>query len=253
MPISNYLKLGDSVVLPGNHPNLLSFLDISLPNPAGLVGLYLLGGSASASLRNFADSSKPLVAVGAPTMGAFGATLSNANYFDTGIATGIDRTWTVIAKPTLAAASANRSVLVSNRRFTGGNYRGDALTWEETNLLINRYDRTMSTSGQAPALSVAGAADAWNGFAAIADAAGVATTGWRKNGTTTWGAPSASGARTEYTGETLRIGSSLNAEAGTSSVGLVVLQNATLTQAEVDENMTYLSALLTDNYGIAAF
>jgi hypothetical protein len=253
MAISNYLKLGDAVVLPGNHPNLLSFLDISLPNPAGLVGLYLLGGSASASLRNFADSTKPLVAAGAPVMGAFGATLSAANYFDTGITTGADRTWTVIAKPSLAAASADRSVLVSNRRYTGGNYRGDAFTWEEPNLLLNRFDRTLATSGQAAALSVAGAADAWNGFAAITDSTGVAKTGWRKNGTTTWTAPSASVSRTVYTGDTLRIGSSPSVETGTSNVGLVALQNVILTQAQVDENMAYLSELLADNYGITAF
>lgn len=253
MSITNYLKLGDSVVLPGNHPSLLSFLNISLPHPDGLVGLYLIGGNVSTSLRNFADSSKPLIAVGSPTVGAFGATLSSANYFDTGITTGVDRTWTVIAKPTLAAVSGDRSVLISNRRFTGGNYRGDAFTWEETNLLLNRFDRTMPASGQATSMSVTGATDTWNGFAAITDSTGVATTGWRKNGSTSWTAPSASVSRTLYTGDNLRIGSSPIAETGTSSVGLVVLQNVVLTQAQVNANMSYLSALLAANYGISAF
>jgi len=254
MSTTNYIKLGDSVVLPGTHINLLSFLNITLPNPAGLVGLYLIAGSVNTSLRNFADSTKPLSAIGSPTVSSFGAVLSASNYFDTGITTGADHTWTVVAKPVLASVSTQRACLVSNRRFTASTYRGDALSWEETNLLMNRFDKTAAASGQAPSMSVVGAVTtAWNGFASIVGADGVAQTGWRKNGATVWSGLSSATTRTVYTGDTLRIGGSPLNDAGSASIGLVALQNAILTQAQVDANMTYLSNLLSTNYGVAAF
>lgn len=253
MSTTNYVKLGSSVVLPGTHMNILSFLNITLPNPQGLVGLYLFGGSVSTSLRNYADGTKPLTVLGSPTVSSFGMTMNATNYFDTGINTGLNRTWTVIAKPKLATVTGDRACLITNRRFTGGLFRGDAMQWLETNSLQNYFDKSAAASGSA-VLSIAGAnTSLWNGFAGIVGSDGVAQTGWRHGGTTTWRTPTAPDTRTLYSGNNLLIGGSLSGETGSSDIGMVVLQNAVLTQAQVDANMTYLSNLLSTNYGVAAF
>jgi hypothetical protein len=253
MSTTNYVKLGDSVVLPGTHLNILSFLNITLPFPQGLVGLYLFGGSISTSLRNYADNTKPLTVLGTPTVSSFGMTMNATNYFDTGLNTGLDRTWTVVAKPKLAAVTGDRACLITNRRFTGGQFRGDAMQWLETNNLQNYFDMSAASSGSA-ALSVAGAnTSLWNGFAGIVGSDGVAQTGWRKSGATTWRTPTTATTRTLYSGNNLLIGGSLSGETGSSDIGLVILQNAVLTQAQVDANMTYLSNLLSTSYGITPF
>jgi hypothetical protein len=253
MSTTNSLKLGD-VVLPGAHRKLSSFAELSLPNAAGLTGLYLINGNSAVSLKNYADPTKPLAATGAPAFGSFGATLGPANYFNTGLVETVDRTWLIIARPKPISATIDRACLVSNRRFVASQFRGDSMQWEETSNLQNRFDRSQATTGQAFALPVTGAnMDSWNGFAGVVQADGVARTGWRKNGTTTWSFDSTAGARTVYTGSPILIGGTYTGETGSSDVALVAMHDAVLSKAEIDANFTYLSNFLSANYGIATF
>jgi hypothetical protein len=253
MSITNSLKLG-TVVLPGTHRKLSSFAPLALPNAAGLKGLYLINGNSSVSLKNYADPTKPLTVVGSPAFASFGATLDATNYFNTGLVEDVNRTWLVIASPKPISASIDRACLVSNRRFVSSQFRGDSLQWEETNILQNRFDRSQATTGQAFTMSVTGAnMTAWNGFAGVVQADGVASTGWRKNGATTWAADSAAGARTVYTGSPILIGGTYTGETGSSGVALVAMHDAVLSKAEIDANFTYLSNFLSANYGIATF
>jgi hypothetical protein len=252
MPISNYLQLGD-VVLPGTHLKLVDFVEIELPYPAGLVGLYMFGGDASRSIRNHANSDKPLTVVGAPTISEFGATLDVNNCFDTGLVNGIDRTWTIVAKPKVVTTSAGRASLVGNRRFTNSLYRGEGVQFIEANLLQNYFDRTDVTSGIAPLTLVAPDVTAWNGFVAIAGADGIGDTAWRHGGSTAWVAPRPAVSRTVYSGATLRIGGGSTDCPAPCDIGLVALQDVRLTRAQAEANLAYLSELLADLQDIPAF
>jgi hypothetical protein len=243
-----------NVLLPGTHRKLSSFADLALPNAAGLTGLYLINGSSALSLKNYADPTKPLAVVGSPAFGAFGATLGPANYFNTGLVESVNRTWLVIAHPKPIAATIDRACLVSNRRFVSSQFRGDSMQWEETNILQNRFDRSQATTGQAFTMSVTGANMAtWNGFAGVVQADGVARTGWRKNGATTWTADSAAGARTVYAGSPVLIGGTYTGETGSADVALVAMHDAVLSKAEIEANFTYLSGWLVALSGIASF
>ncbi|WLG43233.1 hypothetical protein [Pseudomonas sp. FP1740] len=255
MAVTNGLKLG-SAVLPGTHRKLSSFTELVLPNSAGLKGLYLINGNSPASLKNYADPAKPLTVVGSPSFGTFGATLDSSNYFNTGLVEDVNRTWLVIVAPKPITATVDRACLVSNRRFEPGSgfFRGDAMQWEETRVLQNRYDRTQVTSGQAPGMFITGAVmTAWNGFAGVVQADGVARTGWRKNGTTTWTADSVAGARTVYPDFPILIGGTYTGDASSSTVALVAMHDAALTKAEIEANFTYLSGWLVALSGIAPF
>jgi hypothetical protein len=256
MPFSNCLSLGN-VVLPGTHKDLSEFIDISLPHPEGLIGLYWITGNGSRSVRNYADAAKPLAVIGTPTFDAVGARVDKANYFDTGLVNGLDRTWVVIAKPHAIATSNDRACLVTNRAFASSNFRGDSFSFEETNLVLNRFDKTAPVSGQAPSLSIATAdGTKWNGLCAITQADGVARTGWRKDGTTTWTADSAATTRTVYPDRTLRIGGDLTSNADTvgyADIAFVALHNVILTKPQVEENMAYISQLLQQSSGVPAF
>lgn len=253
MSMTNGLKLGNAV-LPGAHRKLSGFTELALPNAAGLKGLYLINANSSASLKNYADPTKPLTVTGSPSFGSFGATLSATNYFNTGLVEDLNRTWLIIAMPKPISASVDRACLVSNRRFVASQFRGDSMQWEETNNLQNRFDRSQATTGQAFALPVTGANMAsWNGFAGVVQADGVARTGWRKNGATTWSFDSAAGARTVYTGSPILIGGTYTGETGSADIALVAMHDAVLSKAEIDANFTYLSGWLAANYGIAPF
>lgn len=253
MPLTNLLNLG-SVILPGTHRNISSFSELALPNAAGLKGLYLINGNSSVSLKNYADPTKPLTVVGSPAFGTFGATLGPTNYFNTGLVEDLNRTWLIVAAPKPISAIVDRACLVSNRRFVASQFRGDAMQWEETNILQNRFDRSQATTGQAFATVVTGAdMTVWNGFAGVVQADGVARTGWRKNGATSWTADSTPGARTVYNGSPILIGGTYTGETGTSNVALVSMHDAVLSKTEIEANFTYLSGWLAGNYNIAAF
>lgn len=253
MSLTNLLNLG-SVILPGSHRNISSFSELALPNAAGLKGLYMINGNSSVSLKNYADPTKPLTVVGSPAFSTFGATLGPANYFNTGLVEDLNRTWLIIAAPKPISATVDRACLVSNRRFVASQFRGDSMQWEETNILQNRFDRSQATTGQAFTMSVTGANMMnWNGFAGVVQADGVARTGWRKNGTTSWTADSAAGARTVYSGSPVLIGGTYTGETGSVGIALVAMHDAALTKAEVDANFTYLSGWLSSNFGINTF
>lgn len=126
------LKLS-GITFPGaGYPVLNDFLYVPppvLPVTTNLVGLYTAGYSDAQTLRNYANSAKPLTKVGAPvvTAGQIGA-LTNAptNRYDTGIPSSADLTLMLVAKLIKPATDAAGWLGISNFNSTA-NVGSDSL------------------------------------------------------------------------------------------------------------------------------
>lgn len=120
-----------NVTLPGDgYPNISSFKEIYVSVTDGLVGLYSIRTSITASLKNYADGGSDMTIIGAPTMSDDGAICNYANCFDTGIPAQQAFTFIALAKPNRPTVASQYHMLISNYFQPGGvGNAGDAIAF----------------------------------------------------------------------------------------------------------------------------
>jgi len=255
--MSKVFNLGD-VVLPGVHPKIGSFARFAPPVTTALVGAYVLGGNAVASVRNRAGG-PPLSVVGAPTIGSeFGARLDHDNCFDTGLAPSASRTWIVVAKPQSLTGSgaANKASLLGNHTYVSSNLRGDQMWMGNPSAFYNQAD----INGPSPAnvAQVVSALDPakWAALVGTVDsAAGVMDCARRQSGVRTWVNPTTGiSGRATYSDKKVRIGGDGTGTPGIYAhnvdIGLVLMHGTALSRAEIDTQLDYISQWLASTFGI---
>lgn len=246
--MSTVIKLSD-ITLPGSgYPKLSLFKGVpELPEATGLIGLYLLKGTALNSLINEANDAAPLTVIGAPTVNSFGALLSKSHCFDTGLMSTTNMTFMAVAKPMLVSDSDNGNLIVSNY---GATPAGDSMGFAAVNSLAAYAGLTSSVSASTIGVGAADVAD-WNFVAGVIDANGGSKCHWGRDGVLSASTLADSGTRQVNTTRTLRLGSNYSSGFnGTANVALVAIFSAALNDAQIAANYNYLKATWAPIFGI---
>lgn len=250
-------NIGD-VTIPGDHPHISSFVKLDLPVTTALVGAYVFGGNAAMSARNRANPAVPMFPVGSPTIDPlFCATLQHANCFDTGLTPSFNRTWIAVVKPQNLSGStaADRAPIIGNQVYVSTNLRGDQM-YMAAGAFNNQADRNAATAANVGQVVSVLNSSKWAALVGIVDAdAGILDCCRRQDGVRTWVSPTGTiSGRALYTDRTLRIGGDGTPPTGMHAapvqVGMVLVHEAALTRAQVDEQLDYLDSFLSGYFGI---
>lgn len=255
--MTNALKLSGITLPGGGYPRLINFVPpVMAAGGEALVGLYTFGADADASLRNWADQTKPLTKVGAPAIQNLGVTVGPAGYYDTGFGSTIGLTFLAIAKPNVAASNAVGQMIVSN--FLAGTplQSGDSLGFGAPpgiGSAVSVYGGKTTENGIAThPLPLTGADTAdWNSFVGRIKPTGEEHVWWSRDGAVAQTAESPAATRAVVTSRTLRIGREYQSLFnGTAEIMMVAIFNRALTDAEVTANLTYLRAEYGPAHGV---
>ncbi|GAB3053978.1 hypothetical protein [Stenotrophomonas tumulicola] len=254
MAITRALSLG-SVVLPGVHPKLGSFMELELPHMDGVIGIYVLGGSLESSVINRVNPTERATIIGSPQLdpSGFGIICNWANCLDIGKQATPDRTWYAISRPRTAADPGNAALantIVSNKNFVGSPSRqtGDQLFWHQTPAINNVAENaTAVNTNSAPASGYD--ADKWAAAVGYVDTvAGVNRAGSRQGGGPMRWSFTPGGLTipraTDGSGRTIRVGALATnsdvGERGDAHVGIFINVNRTHSESIIEDNVNYV-------------
>lgn len=261
MAKSNLLKLGD-VALSGAHLKLGTFMDFNPPVTTGLQDIYILGGSADISLINRKTGATTASVSGNPTfLAEFGAVLNWSNHINLNKLPTASQTWITVSKPKITAdVAATENAILSNKAYESRNsvssLVGDGLHWLRLPQLQGSFGT--NTNSESSAVATPGiTSNKWAaGFSYVNASTLKGRTGYRQNGTTAWAFSEKTLANRDpnSTVRTLRIGATaLNTNSdqiGDSEVGLVMIYDVALTQAQIESVVSYIASYLENAFGI---
>lgn len=260
MAKSNILNLGD-VQLAGTHLKLSSFLDFEPPITDGLTDIYIIGGSKELSTINRVSGETTAVVSGAPTFNSeFGGVFNWSNHINLNKLPHASQTLITISKPKITAnVAATENAIISNRAYETKNgvstLVGDGLAWLRLPQLQGQFGTNSTSASNAVATTID--STKWAAAFSYVDATTLkARTGYKQGLNSGWGFKEATlnNRDASSTSRTLRIGATaLNTnseQVGDSEVGLVMIYNKALTQAQILEVVDYIAAYLNDAFGI---
>jgi len=249
--MTTLLKL-KGVTLPGTgYPNVNDFLVPDFPNAAGLVGLYTFGTQLGMSLANHANNSLPLIPYGALATGVDGVVVSKGNYLDTQLPQDVDFTVIALCLPLLATSYLDGQLLFSNYKNPDAN-QGESVVFSG-NASVPSFGSFMNASNNVPtpkvmALPSGMSATRHAGFGVRVSSDGSTKAFVRDQGLVATGASQPIARMTPAT-RSMLIGPGpvvTNNWNASLTVKLLAVWSTALTDQQITENLSYLTALYPD-------